>query len=438
MTAPQPNYDLAAALREAEERYVAANPKSAAAYEIAQRNMPGGNTRSVLYYSPFPLSLAGGEGCHVVDVDGHRYIDTVSEQTAALYGHSNPKIQAAVMEALKHGIVLGGPTSRESELAELLCARFAALELVRFTNSGTEANLFAVQTARGVTGRAKVMVFEGCYHGGLMSFGGYGSTMNVPFPYVMAPYNDPERTAALIAEHADDLACVIMEPMIGSGGCIPARTDFVKAIRDATARHGVVMIFDEVMSSRLAPGGFQSVLGVTPDMMTMGKYLGGGLSFGAFGGRRDLMQRFDPARPDAFGHAGTFNNNVLSMSAGIAGLRDVLTPEESRRVNEGGNRLRERLKGVLAARGVPGTVTGYGSMLMIQLADGTYDRPKDTGRVRPEARALCQFEMLARGVYLSRRNMLNLSLPMGDAEYDAVAAAFDAFLDTHGKVLSAA
>ncbi|MET4697655.1 glutamate-1-semialdehyde 2,1-aminomutase [Constrictibacter sp. MBR-5] len=438
MNAPQPNFDLTAALRDAEERYVAANPNSLEAYEHARRSMPGGNTRTVLYYSPFPLSLAGGEGCHVTDVDGHRYIDTVSEQTAALYGHSNPKIQAAVIEALKHGIVLGGPTGRESELAELLCARFEALELVRFTNSGTEANLFAVQTARGVTGRSKIMVFEGCYHGGLMSFGGYGSTMNVPFPYVMAPYNDPDRTAALIAEHAGDLACVIMEPMIGSGGCIPAQADFVKAVREATAKHGVVLIFDEVMSSRLAPGGFQSVLGVTPDMMTMGKYLGGGLSFGAFGGRRDLMERFDPSRPDAFGHAGTFNNNVLSLSAGITGLRDVLTPEASMRINADGNRLRERLKQTLAKRGVPGTVTGYGSMLMIQLADGSYDRPKDTTRVRPEARALCQFEMLSRGVYLSRRNMLNLSLPMDAAAFDAIVAAFDGFLETHAKVLTAA
>lgn len=437
MAESQINFDLTAALRDAEERYVAANPASLAAFEAAGRNMPGGNTRTVLYYSPFPLTLAGGEGCYVTDVDGHRYIDTISEQTAGLYGHSNPKIEAAIITALKQGIVLGGPTAREAELAALLCDRFPALELVRFTNSGTEANLFAVSAARAVTGRTKVMVFEGCYHGGLMSFGGYGSVMNVPFPYVMAPYNDPERTVALIAEHADDLAAVIMEPMIGSGGCIPATAEFVGAVRDATARHGTILIFDEVMSSRLAPGGMQSVLGVTPDMMTMGKYLGGGLSFGAFGGNRATMERFDPARPDAFGHAGTFNNNVLSLSAGIAGLKEVLTPDESRRLNDAGDRLRGRLNDVLARHGASGSVTGYGSMLMIQLAGGTYMRPKDTARVRPEARALCQFEMLARGVYMSRRNMLNLSLPMGDAEFDAIVTAFDGFVETHASLLSA-
>ncbi|MFU8817616.1 MAG: aspartate aminotransferase family protein [Pseudomonadales bacterium] len=435
MDAAKSNLDLATAVRNAEARYAEANPRSAAAFAAAQRHMPGGNTRTVLYYSPFPLALAGGDGCYVTDLDGHRYIDTISEQTAGMYGHSNPAIEAAVIAALQQGIMLGGPTTREAELADLLCARFPALELVRFTNSGTEANLYALCTARAVTGRPTVLAFEGSYHGGVLSFGGYGNAMNVPFPYVMAPYNDVERTLALIEANAADLAAVIMEPMVGSGGCIRATDEFVAAVREATTRHGITLIFDEVMTSRLAPGGLHSVLGVAPDLLTMGKYLGGGLSFGAFGGRADIMARFDPARADAFGHAGTFNNNVLSMAAGIAGLRDVLTAEASRRINAAGDRLRLRLQQCLAARGVPGTVTGYGSMMMVQLADGGYQRPQDTARIRPEARALCQFEMLEQGIYLSRRNMLNLSLPMGEAEFEHIVAAFDAFLAEHGAVL---
>jgi glutamate-1-semialdehyde 2,1-aminomutase len=228
-----------------------------------------------------------------------------------------------------------------------------------------------------------------------------------------------------------------MEPMVGSGGCIRATDEFVGAVRAATERHGILLVFDEVMTSRLAYGGLHSVLGITPDLMTAGKYLGGGLSFGAFGGRADLMARFDPSRSDAFVHAGTFNNNVLSMAAGIAGLRDVLTPEASARVNTLGDRLRQRLAERLAVRGVPGAVTGYGSMLMVQLAGGAYERPKDTARVRPEARALCQLEMLHQGIYLSRRNMLNLSLPMGEPEVDLIVAAFDAFLEEHGPLLAA-
>jgi glutamate-1-semialdehyde 2,1-aminomutase len=228
---------------------------------------------------------------------------------------------------------------------------------------------------------------------------------------------------------------VILEPMVGSGGCIPADIAFLRAIRAATERHGILLIFDEVMTSRLAPGGLHSVLGITPDLVSLGKYMGGGLSFGAFGGRADLMARFDPRRPDAFGHAGTFNNNVLSMSAGIAGLRDVLTPEASRRINDAGDRLRARLCERLHARAVPGTVTGSGSMMMIQLAEGSYARPRDTLRVPAEARALCQLEMISRGIYLSRRNMLNLSLPMGETELERIVLAFDAFLEENAPLL---
>ena len=429
------NIDLGNALRDVEARYAAANPGSAAAFAAAQQHMPGGNTRTVLYYPPFPLTLTSGEGCHVTDIDGHRYIDTISEQTAGLYGHSNPIIEAAVIDALRHGIVLGGPSGREAELADLMCARFPALEMVRFVNSGTEANLYAVGTARAVTGRPAIMAFEGSYHGGVMSYGGYAAPLNVPFPTVLAPYNDTERTLELLEAHAGELAAVVMEPMVGSGGCIRATDEFVRAVREATARHGILLIFDEVMTSRLAPGGLHAVLGVDPDLLALGKYLGGGLTFGAFGGRADVMARFDPSRSDAIPHAGTFNNNVLSLAAGIAGLRDVLTPEASRRLNADGDRLRERLKGLLAARGVPGTVTGYGSMMMIQLADGPYVRARDTARVPADARALCQLDLIARGIYTSRRNMFNLSLPMDEPVFDRMAAAFDDFLVEHAAVL---
>ncbi len=432
------NFDLTAALHDAEERFAAANPNSAAAYEAACRAMPGGNTRTVLYYPPFPLSLAGGEGCYVEDVDGHRYVDFVTEQTAGLYGHSNPVIKAAVTEALEHGITLGGPTAREAELAALLCERFPALELVRFTNSGTEANLLALSAARAFTGRPKIMAFQGCYHGSVLSFGAYGSSMNVPFPYVMAPYNDTERTLALIAANAAELAAVIVEPMTGSGGCIPAEREFLNALRAATERHGILLIFDEVMTSRLSPHGLHGRLGIRPDLVTLGKYLGGGLTFGAFGGRRDVMERFDPRRPDSFGHAGTFNNNVLTMAAAVAGLRHALTPEESERMNALGDTLRGRLNAVIAAHGVKGQVTGIGSMMMLHLTDRPLRGPQDAAAVPAAARALFHLEMIARGCYVARRNMMVLSLPMDAAECDRLVAAFDSFLGSYRDVLATA
>lgn len=433
---PSANYDLKAALQDAEDRFAAANLKSAGLYDAACASMPGGNTRTVLFYPPFPLSLAGGDGCYVEDVDGHRYVDFVVEQTAGLYGHSEPSIRRAIIEALEGGITLGGPTSREAELAHLLCERFPALDLVRFTNSGTEANLLALSTARAATGREKIMVFDGCYHGSVISFGGYGSSMNVPFPLVKAPYNEPERTVELISQHAADLAAVIVEPMTGSGGCIPCTPEFLATLRRETEKHGIVLIFDEVMTSRLSPGGLQKAYGITPDLMSLGKYVGGGLSFGAFGGRRQLMERFDPRRPDAYGHAGTFNNNVLTMAAGVAGLRDLFTPAAAERLNADGDRLRDRLNAALRRRGVAGQVTGRGSMMMLHLTDATLNGPRDTNAVRPEARALFHLGMIERGFYVARRNMMVLSLPMGGAEFDGLVAAFEEFLDVYAPVLA--
>lgn len=431
-----PNFDLTAALEDAEARYAAANPASARAHEAAGRSMPGGNTRTVLFYPPFPLYLARGEGAWVEDVDGHRYVDFVTEQTAALYGHSEPVIMDAVRDALGRGLTLGGPTEQEARLADLLVERFPALELVRFTNSGTEANVLALSTARAATGRGRILAFEGSYHGSVISFGAYGRDLNIPFDVVLGRYNDVDGTEALVREHAGDLAAVILEPMTGSGGCIPATREFLARLRALADEIGFVLIFDEVMTSRLGPGGMHGVQGVTPDMATLGKYVGGGLSFGAFGGRRDIMERFDPSLPGSFGHAGTFNNNVLSMAAGIAGLSKVYTPEAAERLNADGNALRERLNSILAKRGMPAQVTGYGSMMMLHLTDQPLTGPHDRARVPAEARALFHVGMLNRLAYVSRSNMMTLSLPMGAKEHEALVTAFEDWLDEYAPLFT--
>src|SRR5579883_885862 len=343
---PRANLSLEAALAESEARFTAANPKSRQRQDEAAKVMPGGNTRTVLFYTPFPVTLVKGEGCRVEDLDGHSYVDLLGEYTAGLYGHSHPVILEAVREALAGGIVLGGPNPYEAPLARLICSRFPSCELVRFTNSGTESNLMAIGTARAATGRSHVLVFEGGYHGGVLTFGHGGSPINVPFPVIYGRYNDTEATLALVERHANELAAIIVEPMMGSGGAIPARRDFLAALREAATRHGIVLIFDEVMTSRLSPGGLQQRLGVIPDLTTFGKYIGGGLTFGAFGGRADLMERYDPHKPGYFGHAGTFNNNVLTMSAGVAGLSRLYTPEAAERLNGAGDALRERLNAI--------------------------------------------------------------------------------------------
>lgn len=419
------NFDLASPLEEAEDRFRAANPKSEAAHAAASRSMPGGNTRTVLFYPPYPLTLAGGDGCYVTDIDGHRYTDFVTEQTAGLYGHSDPRIQAAVRDALEHGITLGGPTAREAELADLLTGRFPCLDLVRFTNSGTEANLLALQTARAITGRNAIMAFEGSYHGSILSFGPYGRQMNVPMTWIMGTYNNVDDTAKTIRTCAKNLAAVIVEPMTGSGGCIPATPEFLAMLREVTAELGILLIFDEVMTSRLGPAGYQGVCGVTPDMMSMGKYVGGGLTFGAFGGREDIMAHFDPARPGHLSHAGTFNNNVLTLAAATVGLREIFTAEAATAMNDAGNALRDRLNQRLAQHGIKGQVTGYGSMMMLHLTDERLASPSDSGKVPAAARGLFHLGMIERGFYVARRNMMVLSLPMGQAELDGLVDAVD-------------
>ena len=305
------------------------------------KSLPGGNTRSILFYPPFPVTITRGEGARLFDLDGHEYLDFLGEYTAGLYGHSDPVIRAAVEQALADGILLGAPNRHEAELARLMCARFPSCELVRFCNSGTEANLNALSGARAATGRSHILVFEGAYHGGMLSFAHGPASMSIPFPYVFARYNDLEGTLALIEQHAEELAAIIVEPMMGAGGCIAAEPDFLRGLREAATRHGIILIFDEVMTSRLAPGGLQEALGITPDMTTFGKYLGGGMSFGAFGGRSAIMGRFDPSRPDALPHSGTYNNNVLTMAAGVAGLSKVFTPAAA----EGADREGRALQG---------------------------------------------------------------------------------------------
>ncbi|MBM3598918.1 MAG: aminotransferase class III-fold pyridoxal phosphate-dependent enzyme [Alphaproteobacteria bacterium] len=432
------NLDFDTALKEAEQRYVRANGRSQARHEKAKGSLPGGNTRAVLYYPPFPVALDRGEGCHVWDLDGKRYADFVCEYSAGLYGHTDPVIREAVIEALGKGIVLGAPNRYEAQLSELLVQRFPALDLVRFCNSGTEANIMALSTARAVTGRPKIMVFREGYHGGVLTYAHGGSVLNVPFPLVFADYNDIDGTIAAIRKHKDELAAVIIEPMMAGGGCIPGDPAFMSALRDETERHGIVLIFDEVVTSRLSPRGLQGVLGITPDMMSIGKYLGGGLSFGAFGGAVRIMERFDPTKPNAFSHGGTFNNAVLTMAAGAAGLSRVFTPEAALVLNKRGDRLRTRLQKSIAARDVPMTVVGVGSVMNIHFVRGPVRTPKDLEGARPNWLKLLQLELLQRGQYMTSRGMLALSLPMTDQVVDEFAAAVEGFIDDYADLLRAA
>jgi glutamate-1-semialdehyde 2,1-aminomutase len=431
------NADIDAALTEAKEAYVARNPKSFARHVEATAAMPGGNTRTVLFYPPFPLAMARAEGCRMWDMDGAEYVDFLGEYTAGLYGHSHPVIRAAIDRALDGGISMGAHNMLEAKFARAICGRFA-LERVRFTNSGTEANLLALTLARVFTKRSKLLAFDGAYHGAVFTFAGGGSPVNAPFPFVLAPYNDIAATVALIEQQGADLAAVILEPMIGSGGCIAASPEFLAALREATERVGALLILDEVMTSRLSPGGLQAIRGVQPDLTTFGKYIGGGMSFGAFGGRADIMDLFDPRRPDALPHAGTFNNNVLTMSAGLTGLTEIYTPEAARTLNARGDALRERLNALCRAADAPLQFTGIGSMIAVHAMRGPIHSPADAAKGDAKLKELFFFDMLAHGIWLARRGMFALSLPIGDTECDTLAGAVEEFLASRRSLLAEA
>jgi glutamate-1-semialdehyde 2,1-aminomutase len=428
------NIDLAAALAEAQEQYRARNPQSLALHEEACAALPGGNTRSAIYAEPFPLTMVKGDGAHLWDADGHEYVDFLSEFTAGVFGHSHPAIRRALDAALDTGWNMGAHGPAEARFARAIRDRFPSIDLVRFTNSGTEANLMAVAAARAMTGRNKILVFKGGYHGGVFYFRGKGSAVNAPYDFLVAPYNDRAATRALVAPHADDLAAILIEPMLGGSGCIPATRDFLADLRALATETGAILIFDEVMTSRLAPGGLQEKHGILPDMTTLGKYVGGGMSFGAFGGREELMQWFDPRRKDGFQHAGTFNNNVLTMNAGYVGLAEIYTPERARALNDFGDGLRERLNAVVRRRGLAMQFTGLGSMIAVHMTDAPIRNEADALQGNAALLDLFYFDLVARGVWFAKRGMMALSIALDNADADKLVAAVEDFAETRAPL----
>jgi glutamate-1-semialdehyde 2,1-aminomutase len=411
------------AVEDARARYVAARPRSAQLQEEAARWLPGGNTRTVLWFEPFPFRAARAWDCSLEDVDGHVYVDLLGEYTAGLYGHSDPVIRETVTATLADGISFGAHNRYEAALAAEVCRRFGSVERVRFTNSGTEANLMAVSAARAATGREALVVFEGGYHGGLLSFAHGTSPVNAPYPVHLATFNDVGSVEAVFAAHGPTIAAVLVEPMLGSAGCIPGDPGFLHRLRSLADEHGALLVLDEVMTSRLSPGGLQGLLGLRPDLTTLGKYVGGGMSFGAFGGRADVMALFDPSSEHHLPHAGTFNNNVLSMAAGLAGLTRILTPDVQQALNDRGDRLRTGLEQTFRSAGAPFCATGVGSMVGVHATSGPVRTVHDADGADDRFAELLFLDLLERGYYVARRGFIALSLRVTDEHVDGFLAA---------------
>lgn len=433
----QPNAaSLAALVAAAHDRFRNANPRSFERHLAARQFMPGGNTRSILFHRPFPLMIERGEGARLTDVDGHAYVNFLGEYTAGLFGHSHPRIRAAIEAALDQGLNLSAHTESEARFAAVICARFPTMELVRFTNSGTEANLMALAAATAITRRRKVLVFDGGYHGGVLNFAAGNAATNVPYDFVVGTYNDLNGTASLLEEAGEECAAILVEPMLGAGGCIPAEKGFLEFLRKEASRYGALLIFDEVMTSRISPGGLQAVHGITPDLTTLGKYIGGGMSFGAFGGTAQVMSRFDPANDGAFAHAGTFNNNVLTMNAGFVGLTEIFTPEVAILLTTEGDAFRDQLNKVSSDAGAPVRFTGLGSLGTVHFTRQKLRSAADARDADQELKELFYFDMLDRGIYLARRGMYALSLEITPGDRSQFKSAFEEFLEERRHLFS--
>jgi glutamate-1-semialdehyde 2,1-aminomutase len=418
---------------------------SRALHARAQATMPGGNTRTTVHMSPYPIYAQRGEGCHVIDVDGNAYLDCINNFTAAIHGHAHPALMRAAAEQLASGTAFGLPTESEIALAELLCGRAPSIEQIRFTNSGTEAVMTALKAARAFTGRPMIAKCEGAYHGsydyaevsldpGPERWGGRapspvayarGTPERVLADTLVLPFNDVEESARLIEAHADRLAAVLIDPMPNRAGLAPASADYLATLRDLTRAQGIVFIFDEVITFRLGYGGAQERFGVHSDLTTLGKIIGGGFPVGAVGGRADIMAVFDPSKgKPAMPHGGTFTANPMTMRAGLAAM-ELLTPHEFARLERLGDRVRQGIDAAFGQARLPGSTTGLGSLIRLHLTSGTvrdyrsvFAGPEERTRMDALFKAL-----LARGVLMAPNGLMALSTPMTEADADRIVSA---------------
>lgn len=440
--------DSAAAARSAiEARYRERSTRSAAFHEDARRLIPSGTTRSVAYYAPYPLCIASGRGCRVRDLDGNEYIDHLTNFGSMIHGHAHPEISAAVRAQLERGTDFGAPNEPQLALGREIARRVPSVERIRFTTSGTEANLYAIRAARAFTGKSKLLKMEGSYHGGYDSVAvsvdpganapdwpagktaSRGLLPEVARNTLVAPFNNLERTAEIVRQHKGELAAVILE-CVTVRGMIAADPDFVRGVREVTREAAVLLILDEVVTFRLAPGGAQSTFGIAPDLTSFGKIIGGGLPVGAFGGRADVMDGFDVTRADGepLPHAGTFAGNAAVASAGLASLR-LLSESAVVRVNALGDRLRAGLRDVLSAAGVPAHVTGIGSLVGVHFTDQPVRDYRSSLLANREVMRWLHLALINRGIFARATGAFFLSTPMDDSDVEATLEAFRGALE---------
>ena len=435
-----------------EKEYLKRTRNSKKLDRIACRFLPGGSTRSATDSHPYPIYMQQGKGCYLTDVDGNEYIDFMNNYTVLILGHAHPKVNQAISKQMKRSILFGAPSQNQYELGQLICKRVDSVDRVRFCNTGTEAVMYAIRAARALTGRNKVLKMEGGFHGNTeqmeisvspnLALAGpperptslpdtQGIPQGVLQDILTAPFNNLEATEKIIQENEKELAAIIVEPVMGYSGMVPGKKEYLEFLREISSQKNIFLIFDEIITFRLSPGGAQKLYGVRPDLTTFGKIIGGGLPIGAFGGRADIMDIFSPKRENPMHHSGTFNGNAVTMAAGVAAMKEI-DGQLISGINRLGDRLRKRIQALLDKRGIKGEMTGMGSLLNIHFSS---EKVVDLRTARANwssslpLRDLLNLALKNHGVYTPRRVMLSISSPMSDREMEKTLRAFEDSLD---------
>lgn len=419
-------------------------------HDEAKKFLPGGVTRNLAFNYPYPVFMEKGAGCFLYDYDGNEYLDFVNTYTALIHGHADPDIIKAVSAQLHKGTSLSAPSPLATKLANILCDRIPALEMIRFTNSGTEATLFAIRAARAYTRRDMFIKIDGGYHGS-HDFVEVNVTPDVdaeliPSPHLqergipssildyvlVAPFNNLELMESLLNQFRGKIAAILVEPLLGTSGVIPPKDGYLKGLRELANKYDVLLVFDEIVTFRLSRGGLQEFYDVEPDLTTIGKCIGGGFPIGAFGGKKEVMAQFDPTQTGYVGHSGTFSGNNITMAAGIAAV-EKYGSELIEKINKLGDKLRNGLNERFKKTGIRGQVIGHGSILQIHWGEGEIVTAKDAGLIYSAAKklpALFHLEMMNRGIYVAPRGYLNVSTPMREEEIDKTIEQSEAALKT--------
>jgi glutamate-1-semialdehyde 2,1-aminomutase len=429
---------------ELEARYRALTPRSAEMHERACAVLPGGYTRDAVMRKPYTPYLVEGRGSEVKDIDGRRYIDFCYNATSLVLGHAEQQVVDALNRQARLGTAYQAQNVGQVELAELLCERLPSAELVRFTNSGSEAVMMAIRIARGFTGRDLLIKFEGSYHG---TYDDVQWSVNPPKPQaagqpaspvpdtaglppsgdrlLVLPYNDPAAVERALANHGSELAAIIVEPMANRMGLIVPQREFLEAVVRGCRAVGAVAIFDEVIAFRLGYNGSQGTLGIVPDLTTLGKCIGGGLPVGAIAGRRDILQCTDPKAQRRVTHAGTFNGNPMTMAAGLVTM-EALTLPVFERLNGMGETLRAKLRSLFD--GLPLTVSGTGSLFKVNAIGRPITNYQDSVEVDGEWQQVVSIALANEGFLLSKGLQGCVSTVTTEEEIDDLVGAFAAIL----------